>query len=109
MLQIAPTLVLCLEGPSLYCRKFDTLALVLLGSPQASNTNYEIPFLRKQTASLHSLILDHERKVEELKSSAKAAAKGYKKSCEELSIQVLLLTLLLLLLLLKLLFFFRHC
>ncbi len=109
MLRIAPTLFLSLECASLGYTKDDALALVALGSPQASNTNYEIPFLRKQTASLHSLILDHERKVEELKSSAKAAAKGYKKSCEELSIQVLLLLLLLLLLPLQPLSSFRHC
>ena len=62
--------------------------------PQASNADYEIPFLRKQTASLQRQVVDHERKAEELKSSAKAAAAGYKKSCEELSIQVLPLLLL---------------
>lgn len=53
-----------------------------------SNSDYEIPFLRKQATSLNSQLVDLERKSEELKNSARAAAANYKKECQALSIKV---------------------
>jgi len=52
-----------------------------------SNTDYEIPFLRKQVAGLNSQVADLEKKAEELKNSASAAAQTFRDECKSLGIE----------------------
>eukprot|EP00951_Prasinocladus_malaysianus_P029817 scaffold277281_cov42-Prasinocladus_malaysianus.AAC.1 len=51
-----------------------------------NNTDYEIPYLKKHAASLDSQLIDLERKEDELRSSATAAANSFRDECNHLGI-----------------------